>query len=146
MNLKLLDPTHCLIHNGHIHTRSGKVSKRTKGRGEGTGGAGGRGRGRGVRVSIQVSGDGPTLPSLTPKVWVGASLGLGLREGRVGPSPETWIDPGEGREGSSLGRWWWCCGWDVSRLLMLDSRNAPSSIGRFSWSCCGVPQVWRPVS
>ena len=45
--------------------------------------------------SIQVSGDGPTLPSLRPKVWIGAGfgLGLGLREGRVGPSPETCIDP-----------------------------------------------------
>ena len=49
--------------------------------------------------SIQVSGDGPTLPSLRPKAWVGAGLGLGsgLREGRVGPSPENWIDPD---------RWW----------------------------------------
>ena len=41
----------------------------------------------------------PTLPSLGPKVWVGAGLGLGLREGRVGTSPETWIDP------LSLGFW-----------------------------------------
>ena len=37
----------------------------------------------------------PTLPSLRPNVWVGAGLvlGLGLGEGRVGTSPETWIDP-----------------------------------------------------
>ena len=35
---------------------------------------------------MQVSWDGPTLPSLRPKVWVGAGLGLGLglREGRGG--------------------------------------------------------------
>ena len=51
----------------------------------------------------KVSGEGPTLPSLRPKVWVGAGLGseLGLREGRVGPSPETWvlglIHTGEGK-------------------------------------------------
>ena len=45
--------------------------------------------------SIQVSGDVPTFPSLRPKVWVraGLGLGLGLREGRVGTSPETWIYP-----------------------------------------------------
>ena len=43
----------------------------------------------GFEGSIQVSGD----PSLRPKVWVGAGLGLDLREGRVGPSPETFIDP-----------------------------------------------------
>ena len=35
----------------------------------------------------------PTLPSLRSKVWVEAGLGLNLREGRVGTSPETWIDP-----------------------------------------------------
>ena len=35
----------------------------------------------------------PPPPSLRPKVWVGAGLGLGLREGRVGTSPGTWIDP-----------------------------------------------------
>ena len=36
----------------------------------------------------------PALPSLRAKVWVesGLGLGLGLREGRVGSSPETWID------------------------------------------------------
>ena len=47
--------------------------------------------------SIQVSGDVSTLLSLRPKVWVGVGLGsgLGLREGRVGTSPETWIDPGD---------------------------------------------------
>ena len=51
--------------------------------------------------AIQVSGDVPTLPSLGPKVWLGAGVGsgLGLREGRVGTSPETWIDP------LSLGFW-----------------------------------------
>ena len=40
------------------------------------------------RDQSKVSGDGPTLPSLRPKVWVGAGLGigLGLREGRVGSS------------------------------------------------------------
>ena len=36
--------------------------------------------------------DGPTLPSLRPKVWVRAGLGLGLREGRVDPSPETLVN------------------------------------------------------
>ena len=34
--------------------------------------------------SIQVSRDGPTLPSLMPKVWVGAGLGLGLRRPKGG--------------------------------------------------------------
>ena len=36
-----------------------------------------------------------TLPSLRPNVWVeaGLGLGLGLREGRVGSSPEILIDP-----------------------------------------------------
>ena len=67
--------------------------------------------------SIQVSGDGPTLPSLRPKVWVGAGLGLGLglREGRVGPSPETWIDPrklGLGQTVSASSR-------DVARFVHL---------------------------
>ena len=44
--------------------------------------------------SIQVSGDVPSLPSLRSGVWVEAQLGfgLGLREGRVGISPETCID------------------------------------------------------
>ena len=44
--------------------------------------------------SIQVSGDVPSLPSLRSGVWVEAQLGfgLGLREGRVGMSPETCID------------------------------------------------------
>ena len=45
--------------------------------------------------SILVSGDGPTLPSLAPNPnpKPAPTQTLGLREGRVSPSPETWIDP-----------------------------------------------------
>ena len=45
--------------------------------------------------SIQVSGDGPPLPSLrpNPNPKPAPMQTLGLREGRVGPSPETCIDP-----------------------------------------------------
>ena len=45
--------------------------------------------------SIQVSGDGPTLPSLRPdpNPKPAPTQTLGLREGRVGTSPETCIDP-----------------------------------------------------
>ena len=49
-----------------------------------------------VRIqSIQVSGDVPTLPSLRPDPNPNPSptQTLGLREGRVSTSPETWIDP-----------------------------------------------------
>ena len=42
---------------------------------------------------IHVSGDVPPLPWVRSRVWVGAGLGLGLREGRAGTSPETSIDP-----------------------------------------------------
>ena len=43
---------------------------------------------------MQVSGDIPTLPSLRPKPnpKPAPTQTLGLREGRVGMSPETWID------------------------------------------------------
>ena len=41
--------------------------------------------------SIQVSGDAPTLPWVRSIVWVGAGLGLALREGWVDRSPITWI-------------------------------------------------------
>ena len=45
--------------------------------------------------SIQVSGDGPALPSLrpNPNPKAAPTQTLGLREGRVGTSPETWINP-----------------------------------------------------
>ena len=41
--------------------------------------------------SIQVSGDVPALPWVRSRVWVGAELGLGLREGWVDTSPESLI-------------------------------------------------------
>ena len=49
----------------------------------------------GCTGSIQVSGDEPTLPSLrpNPNPKPAPTQTLGLREGRVSPSPETWIDP-----------------------------------------------------
>ena len=49
----------------------------------------------GCSGSIQVSGDVPILPSLRPKSnpKLAPTQTLGLREGRVGISPETWIDP-----------------------------------------------------
>ena len=57
-----------------------------------------------LKGSIQVSGDMPTLPLLRPKVWVGSGLGLklGVMEGKVGMSPETWIDPIKQRNSNTL--------------------------------------------
>ena len=48
-----------------------------------------------VRTIACNNSDGPTLPSLrpNPNTKAAPTQTLGLREGRVGPSPETWIDP-----------------------------------------------------
>ena len=45
--------------------------------------------------SIQVFGDMPTFPSITPNPnpKPDPTQTLGLNKGRVGMSPETWIDP-----------------------------------------------------
>ena len=53
-----------------------------------------------AQSSIQVAGDVPALPSLRPNP--APTQTLGLREGRVGTSPETWIDPSKGGEGRHI--------------------------------------------
>ena len=44
--------------------------------------------------SIQVFGDMPTLPWVRSRGWIGARIGLALREGWVDTSPETLIGVG----------------------------------------------------
>ena len=75
-----------------------------------------------LRHEIQVSGDVSTLPSLrpNPNPKPAPTQTLGLREGRVGMSPETWID-------KKYGCWLFC-------LTETASLHAVwQSLSKFTW-------------